>query len=213
MTALINEANAHTSRNGYAIAKNGGKACLVYFRCVKGCQAKSYTKPEAHESKRRKTSIQMTVCSFRLSARVLESGKVLLEWSYPKDKAAVDLPQDYYSSHNHEFMTKAASGHDRSKRLQDYKEQVITLANNGIRPHQILGVIGGHELGFIAKDIYNLIQAHRLAELNDRSPLQTLYEDYLIPSCDNDGLSTSSIPETLQDICPYWLSSPRRASI
>ncbi len=79
-------------------------------------------------------------------------------------------------------MAEAAFGHGRSRRLQGYKERVIALANNGIRPHQIRH---RRPRSFIAKDIYNLIQAHRLAELNSRSPLQAPSEDHLAPSRNN----------------------------
>ncbi len=90
-------------------------------------------------------------------------------------------------SHNLEFMTEATFGHGRSKRLQDYEEQIIALANNSIRPGQILRAIEGHQSSIITKDIYNLIRAHQLDELKGRSPLQAFYEDHLMLGHDSNG--------------------------
>ncbi len=106
---FIASVNRHAAQNGYAVAKNGGhgKGQSIY-RCAKGRRTKSYANPDVHKSKRCKTSIQMTACPFRFSVKELDNGKALLQWSYPKGKAAEELPRDHYCSHNHEFMAEAA---------------------------------------------------------------------------------------------------------
>jgi hypothetical protein len=51
------------------MVKNGTRSGRARFRCAKGREYKPQANPEAHESKRRKTSTQFTGCKFQLAAR------------------------------------------------------------------------------------------------------------------------------------------------
>ena len=161
--------NAHAAANGYKIVKNGIKNGRARFRCAKGRTFASSADPAVHESKRRKSSTQMTACKFTLSAKKLPGG----QWR-------VEVPQG--ASHNHDWNNPTSFAQNRAQALRPHRERVIELANSGIRPAQILTSIRAEEIGVIGKDIYNLLQQHRRAELRGRSPIQTLYEDSLLPS-------------------------------
>ena len=60
-------------------------------------------------------------------------------------------------------------------------KEVIQLANSGVRPRQILTAIHAEQLGIVGSDIRNLLQKYHRDELKGRSPLQALYEDFLLP--------------------------------
>lgn len=161
--------DAHAAKNGYKIVKNGIKSGRARFRCAKGRKWASKAKPEVHDSKRRKTSTQMTQCEFKFSAKQLPDGQWRLE-----------IPENV--SHNHGWNDTTAFAQNRAQALKPHHEKIIELANSGIRPAQILSAIQADEIGVLGKDIHNLIQQHRRDELHGRSPLQTLYEDFLVSS-------------------------------
>ncbi|EAQ89627.1 predicted protein [Chaetomium globosum CBS 148.51] len=75
--------------HGYSIVKNGKNGLKYKFRCAKARKYKDQRSSEIHESKRRKSSTQMTGCKFRLTAKPLPDGKWLLE-----------VPEGEFSGHN-----------------------------------------------------------------------------------------------------------------
>ncbi|KAK4105947.1 hypothetical protein N658DRAFT_397216, partial [Parathielavia hyrcaniae] len=80
----------HGHAHGYSIVKNGENGHKYKFRCAKSRNYKDQRSSDIHESKRRKSSTQITGCKFRLTAKPLPSGKWLLE-----------MPEGEFSSHNH----------------------------------------------------------------------------------------------------------------
>lgn len=156
----------HAAANGYRVVKNGSKKGNALFRCAKGRIYKSKANSEVHESKRRKTSSQFTGCPFKFKAKPLPNG----QW-------ALKVPEGI--AHNHGRNEETAFAASRAEKLKPLEQEVIELANKGVRPAQILGKIHADELGILGKDIHNLLQRHRRGELKGRSPLQALYEDHL----------------------------------
>ena len=161
---------AHASTNGYRMIKNGTTSGRARFRCAKGRDYKSQANPETHESKRRKTSTQFTGCKFQLVARRL-----------PDSRWAIKLPEGPVALHNHGWSDPTAFAAVRADALAPYHDEIIKLVNSGARPSQVLATIQAPKRGILGKDVHNLVQRHRLAELRGRSPLQCLYEDYLKP--------------------------------
>ena len=177
---------AHASINGYRMVKNGTKPGRARFRCAKGRDHKPQGNPETHESKRPKTSTQFSGCKFQLAVRRLSNGRWVIE-----------LPNGPEALHNHGWSDPTAA---RADALAPFHEEVIKLVNSGSRPFQVLAIVQASKRGILGKDIDNLLQRHRRAELRGRSPLQCLYEDYLKPeasqflfedSRDNHGHVTS----------------------
>ncbi|EAQ85350.1 hypothetical protein CHGG_09364 [Chaetomium globosum CBS 148.51] len=156
----------HAATNGYRVVKNGSKKGNALFQCAKGRVYKSKANLEVHESKRRKTSSQFTGCPFKFKAKPLLNG----QW-------ALEVPEGI--AHNHGWNEETAFAASRAEKLKPLEQEVIELANKGVRPAQILGKIHADELGILGKDIQNLLQRHRREELKGRSPLQALYEDHL----------------------------------
>ena len=161
---------AHASVNGYRMVKNGTKPGRARFRCAKGRDYKPQANPETHESKRRKTRTQFTGCKFQLAARRLSNGR----W-------AIELFDGPGASHNHGWSNPTAFAAARADALSPLSDEVIKLVNNGARPFQVLATIQAQKRGILGKDVNNLLQRHRRAELRGRSPLQCLYEDHLEP--------------------------------
>lgn len=85
------------------------------------------------------------------------------------------------TTHNHGWNDPTAFAPTRTEQLVPWHDEVINLANSGSRASQILAKIKADQLGVSGKDIHNLLQRHRRAELRGRSALQTLYEDFLQP--------------------------------
>ena len=160
----------HASVNGYRMVKNGTNPGRARFRCAKGRDYKPQANPETHESKRRKTSTQFTGCKFQLAARRLSNGR----W-------AIELFDGPGASHNHGWSNPTAFAAARADALSPLSDEVIKLVNNGARPFQVLATIQVQKQGILGKDVNNLLQRHRCAELRGGSPLQCLYEDYLKP--------------------------------
>ena len=161
---------AHASLSGYRMVKNGIKAGRARFRCAKGRNYKPQANPDTHESKRRKTSTQFTGCKFQVAARHLPDGR----W-------AVELFDGPGALHNHGWSDPTAFAAARADALAPFHDEVIKLVNSGARPSQVLATIQTQKRGILGKYINNLLQRHRRAELQGRSPLQCLYKDYLKP--------------------------------
>jgi hypothetical protein len=161
---------SHAAANGYRVSKNGFRHGKARFRCAKARKYKSQANPETHESKRRKTSTQQTDCKFQFKAKPLPSGK----WQ-------IEQPVGEQATHNHGWNDYTAFAATRAEKLKPLEAEVIGLANSGVRPAKILAHIRADKLGILGKDIHNLLQRHRRGELKGRSPLQTLYEDFLLP--------------------------------
>lgn len=163
---------AHASANGYRMVKNGHRSGRARFRCAKGRKYKSHANPETHDSKRRKTSTQFTSCKFQLAARPLPDG----QW-------AVELPDGINTFHNHGWSDPAAFAAVRAEQLAPWHDEVIMMANAGSRVSHILARVNVEKkIAVTGKDISNLLQRHRRDELRGRSPIQTLYEDFLQPA-------------------------------
>ena len=166
-----NAINAHAASNGYKIVSNGVLSSgLARFRCAKGRAYASKANPEVHETKKRKTSTQMTGCAFKFNAKQQQD----------TSKWHLEIPDGIV--HNHGWNDPTAFAQNRAQALEPHREKVIELANSGIRPAHILAAIQANIIKVFGKDVYNLIQKHRREELRGRSPLQTLYEDFLLPN-------------------------------
>ena len=76
---LFQDICTHGQEHGYSIVRNGKNGLKYKFRCAKARKYKDQRSSEIHESKRRKSSTQMTGCKFRLTAKLLPDGKWLLE--------------------------------------------------------------------------------------------------------------------------------------
>ncbi|KAK4233045.1 hypothetical protein C8A03DRAFT_39276 [Achaetomium macrosporum] len=63
---LLQAICAHGQASGYSIVKNGKNGLKYKFRCAKARKYKDQRCSDIHESKRRKSSTQMTGCKFRL---------------------------------------------------------------------------------------------------------------------------------------------------
>jgi hypothetical protein len=154
------------------MVRNGHSSGRARFRCAKGRKYKPRTNSETHDSRRRQTSTQYTGCKFQLVVRPLSDG----QW-------AVELPDGVDGSHNHGWSDPAAFAAARAEQLAPWHDEVIMMANAGSRASQILVRINAEEkIAITAKDISNLLQRHRREELRGRSPIQTLYDDFLKPA-------------------------------
>ncbi|KAK4120737.1 hypothetical protein N657DRAFT_674127 [Parathielavia appendiculata] len=139
------------------MVKNGTRSGRARFRCAKGREYKPQANPEAHESKRRKTSTQFTSCKFQLAARPLPDGR----W-------AVELPGGPAALHNHGWSDPTAFAGARADALAPFEQEVIKLSNGGSRPAQILAAIQAEQRGIHGQDIINLLQRHRQTSVEDR---------------------------------------------
>ena len=127
------------------MAKNGSKGIMRRIRCAKGRDYVDSRDPNVHKSKKRKSSTQKTFCPFKLTAKPLPDGQWLL-----------GLPAGVTGEHNHGWMDSSSFAANRGHTLQPHME-VIRLANNSVRPRQILTVIHTEQLGVIRSDIRNLL--------------------------------------------------------
>ncbi|EAQ87072.1 predicted protein [Chaetomium globosum CBS 148.51] len=61
---LFQDICTHGQEHGYSIVRNGKNGLKYKFRCAKARKYKDQRSSEIHESKRRKSSTQMTGCKF-----------------------------------------------------------------------------------------------------------------------------------------------------
>jgi len=170
---------AHAFSAGYSVVvaerwpRGGKEHTRVTFRCGKGRQwvEKQHL---AHQTKRRKTSTQMTGCPFKVNIRQQKEGGWIIS------------PTTKPHPHNHDLAPAAAFYGYRNMKLYEYKEEVISWWNSGTRPQKILAKLrnptsdevahGKEPLEVTVVDIYNLLGKHRQLELAGRTPLQWLYD-------------------------------------
>lgn len=105
---------------------NAANPRRVTLRCAKGRPRTSQANEAIHESKRRKTSTQMTACPFQLAVRLGLKGTWKLE--------VVETPKE----HNHDLLPPEAFSRYRAQAIKERKEKIISMWNNSIRPFQIL---------------------------------------------------------------------------
>lgn len=160
--------------NGYRLNKNGKKNGKLRVQCAKATKYVTKADPNTHESKRRKTSSQLTNCPFKFKIKPLQADD--------EGQWQVELFEGPSATHNHGWIEPVSFAATRTQSLRSLGAEVVELANSGVRPAQILAKIHAKDLGVIRKDVHNLIQRHRQGELKGRSPLQTLYEDFLVPA-------------------------------
>jgi hypothetical protein len=147
----------------------------VNYRCAKGRPGSTQIKEATHETKRRKTSTQMTDCPFKVNLK--REGD---SWRLYPVQAAVGAPL----AHNHEFVNATAFSSYRQRNLDSIKATIIADWRAGTRPSQILAnfreVGDGTDLSY--RDLLNLLHVCRREELQGRTPIQWLYEVWLLPS-------------------------------
>ena len=174
----------HALNNGYTlVVRNrypaGNNATRYNYKCGKGRAFASQSTLGNSNSKRRKTSSQMTNCPFSMNIKRQPNGL----WVSSVQK------QD----HNHDAMAAESFGYIRSQVLSQRRADAVTMWNSGIRPRDIVTSLANPQLPHVTpiqnvtrKDIINLLAKHRQEELAGRTPLQWLYDvgcpfSYLFP--------------------------------
>ena len=148
-----------------------GEAVMrVNYRCSKGRTKDSMPRNAGtHDSKKRKTSTQMTDCPFRINLK-REGGSWRLFPVLTKDGTEL--------THNHDFVAATAFPAYRLQSLDAFKAQIIPDWRAGTRPAQILANLRekGAGVDFSYNDLMNLVKRCRREELQGRTPIQWLYE-------------------------------------
>lgn len=176
-------AKDHALANGYSLVLRDkyprqGDALRYTYRCGKGRLVASQASAAVHESKRRKTSSQMTACLFSMSIKRQFDER----WAILPAKAVQG------SGHNHPAVAPTSFGYIRSQTLEPRRADIVTMWNSGIRPRDIVTSLANPQAGqgppikgISRKDVINLLAKHRLAELAGRTPLQWLLDVPLLP--------------------------------
>lgn len=162
---------------GFALAvaakkPSAASPAYIYLRCSKGRKYINYSNEAI--AKRRKTSTQMTQCSYRLILK-LDHLRGLWSVSTPLGAAIAD--------HNHPFIEPMAHAKYKREVITKYSPEIIQLYNNGLRPVHIAAQLRSRSgedpelAGISVKQVHNALAQHRQEELAGRTPLQFLYDN------------------------------------
>ncbi|PHH91219.1 hypothetical protein CDD83_1269 [Cordyceps sp. RAO-2017] len=123
--AARDSCDAVARAQGFALAvrtkkPNAAEATWVLLRCSKGRVYHDQGDESAHESRRRKTSTQMTGCGYRVIIKRDPDGHWVVTVSG--------------TPHNHEFAAATAHNKYRAEVIDKYRDEIIQLYQEGVRP-------------------------------------------------------------------------------
>jgi hypothetical protein len=160
----INSIKSFYIQHGFIIVIEKSRAGKVWLKCDLG---KTYRNPLGltDEIRKRQTSSRLTGCKFRISCvyRVRDD-----LWHL----SPIEL------NHNHE-PSLDLSGHSIARRLnQEEKKRVLSLAESGVGPSQILSYIKKdfNNQTTSRKEIHNFLASSRINMLNGKNPVEKLLE-------------------------------------
>ncbi len=85
----------------------------------------------------------MTGYPFRFAARKIRDSDDVwqLEWMYLKGQETMKLLRDFYCIYNHEAVESQTFNRRRTIDIQEFKQEIVDLANSGIQTIQIIIVL------------------------------------------------------------------------
>jgi hypothetical protein len=145
----------------------------VNYRCAKGRTPAARLDEAIHDSKKRKTSTQMTSCEYKINLKRVPGAGWKLEPVRTRD--------GHELAHNHDLLEPYAFASFRKQGLAAHKDKIIADWRAGTRPSQIMANLrgAGDTIDFNYKDLSNLLHACRREELNGRTPIEWLYEVHI----------------------------------
>ena len=159
----------HAKGQGYAFKKSSNKPARRIFSCDRAGKYDPRGKdPAIHKSKQRKaTGSKICGCSMSVELRLDNaSGNWILRVLEGAHNHIASIDITAHSVHRNDALTA------------EIRTQIGILSQSGLNPSQILTILRNTtpEMPLVAKDISNVIQEARLAELSGRTPIQWLLD-------------------------------------